>query len=425
MPSDGAPAGLCVVHAATHEHTGAGAAAVRIHRAVTKAGLRSELLVLHGTGAEPGVEVVVSPRRRLPLDLLLRAENALLGLQKNGEAAYRSLGLVRGPGLAALRRRRADVVHLHWIPGLLGVADVPDIAPPLVWTFHDQWPMCGAEHYTASARPREGYTPGNRVPGSGGLDLDRWAWERKRARWRELAPVIACPSRWLAGEIRASALFGGREVHVLPNPLDTGLWRPQDRAALRARLGLPVDRTLILFSAWSASTDRRKGFHVLSAALARLAARGLAADADVVLLGATGSDRIEGFSAHWMGHVADEGLVSRICAACDVLALPSLQDNYPNTLAEGMACGLAAVASDIGGIPDLVQHGKTGLLAPPGDAERLAEQLALVLRDAELRARLAEAGRRAVVLACDERTVAARYLELYRLALARRAAASR
>ncbi|MFY9317914.1 MAG: glycosyltransferase [Burkholderiales bacterium] len=421
----GAAAGPCVVHATTHEHTGAGTAAVRIHRAVTKAGLRSELLVLHGTGAEPGVEVVVAPRRRLPLDLLHRAENALLGLQRSGEAAYRSLGYVRGPGLAALQRRRADVVHLHWIPGLLGVADVPEIAPPLVWTFHDQWPTCGAEHYTASARPREGYTPGNRVPGSRGLDLDRRAWERKRALWKDLAPVLACPSRWLAGEIRASVLFGGREVHVLPNPLDTALWRPQDRTALRARLGLPIDRTLILFSAWGITTDRRKGFHVLSEALAHLAARGLAAEAEVVLLGATGHERVQGFPAHWMGHVGDEARVREICAACDVLALPSLQDNYPNTLAEGMACGLATVASDIGGIPDLVQHGKTGLLAPPGDAERLAEQLALVLRDAELRARLAEAGRRAVMLACDERAVAARYLELYRLAPAQRAAASR
>jgi len=424
MSTDAAP-GPSVVHAATHEHTGAGTSAVRIHRAVAKAGLRSRLLVLHGTGAEPGIEVVVPPRRRLPLDLMLRAENALLRLQQSSEAGYRSLGYVRGPGLAALRRRGADVVHLHWIPGLLGVADVPRIAPPLVWSFHDQWPMCGAEHYTASARPREGYVPRNRVPGSRGLDLDRWVWERKRTRWRGLAPIVTCSSRWLADEARASVLFSGCEVHVVPTPLDTALWRPQDRAALRSRLGLPPERTLILFSAWGLTTDLRKGFHVLSAALARLAARGLDAETDLVFVGEAGHERVQGFTAHWMGHVGDEALVRAICAACDVIALPSLQDNYPNALAEGMACGLAAVGSDTGGIPDLVQDGKTGLLAPPGNAERLAEQLALVIRDAGLRARLAEAGRSAVVHACDERTIAARYLELYRLALARRSAAPR
>jgi glycosyltransferase involved in cell wall biosynthesis len=71
----------------------------------------------------------------------------------------------------------------------------------------------------------------------------------------------------------------------------------------------------------------------------------------------------------------------------------------------------------VGGIPDLVQHGVTGLLAPPGDAAALAAQLALALGDGALRRRLADAGRQAVAQACDERTVAQRYLALYRRAI--------
>jgi glycosyltransferase involved in cell wall biosynthesis len=424
MPTEAAP-GPCVVHATTHEYTGAGTAAVRIHRAVTKAGLRSELLVLHGTGAEPGVEVIVAPRRRLPLDLLLRAENALLGLQKSGEAAYRSLGWVRGPGLAALRRRRADVVHLHWIPGLLGIADVPEIAPPLVWSFHDQWPMCGAEHYTASARPREGYAPGNRVPGSGGLDLDRWAWERKRARWKDLAPIVVCSSRWMADEVRASRLFGRCDVHLVANPLDTALYRPQDRAAARAKLGLPADRRLMLFGAWDALNDRRKGWHVLAEALRILAARGRSGAADLVVFGADAGGRVQGFETHWRGFVHDLDDLRRLYAACDLLVVPSLLDNSPNTLAEAMACGTPAVGSDTGGIPDLVEHGKSGLLAAPGDAAQLADRLEALLLDDALRARLGAAARERVEQECGEAVVGARYAEIYRLALARRAAASR
>jgi glycosyltransferase involved in cell wall biosynthesis len=222
----------------------------------------------------------------------------------------------------------------------------------------------------------------------------------------------------MADEVRASALFGGREVEVLPNPLDTGLYRPQERAAARRQLGLPESRTLLLFGAWGVSGDRRKGFHVLAEALGRLRGLASARGADLVLFGASGSERVQGFETHWMGFVSDEARMRLLYSACDVLALPSLQDNYPNTLAEGMACGLAAVASDTGGIPDLVRHGETGLLVPPGDAVRLAEQLARVLGDAALRARLAEAGRRAVEQACDERGVAARYLDLYRRAIA-------
>jgi glycosyltransferase involved in cell wall biosynthesis len=404
---------LHVLHAATHEHTGAGRAAVRTHCAVAKAGVRSELLVLHGTGAEPGIEVLAGPWRRRVADLRLRAENALLSLQVTSDGAYRSLG-IGGPGRAAIRRRNPDIVHLHWIPGLLGIADLPAIDQPVVWTFHDQWPICGAEHYTELARPRVGYEATNRGPGARGPDLDRWTWQRKRASWKTFAPVVVCSSRWMAGEVRASLMFGGRDIHVIPNPLDTSLYRPQDRAAARLRLGLPADRTLLLFGAWGATTDRRKGFHVLSEALRQMSARGAAADTDLVLFGESGSERVQGFNTHWLGVIGDEASMRQLYSACDVLAIPSLQDNLPNVLAEAMACGLPAVGSDTGGIPDLIRHMETGLLAAPGDASQLAERLEILLRDAQLRSRVGEAARHAITQACAEDLIGARYAGIYR-----------
>jgi glycosyltransferase involved in cell wall biosynthesis len=408
---------LRVLHAATHEHTGAGRAAARAHAAVAKAGIDSRLLVQHGTAAQPGVELLGSPFQRRLANWRLRAEQALLSLQTGGEAGYRSLGFA-SPGMAAVRARSPDIVHLHWIPGLLGMADLPRLDQPVVWTFHDQWPICGAEHYTGLARPREGYQANNRAPGAGGLDLDRWLWRRKRKLWQHFAPVIVTPSRWLAGEVRESLMFGGRRIHVVPNPLDTALFRPQERAAARHQLGLPAGRALLLFGAWGALADRRKGFHVLAEALRRLAERGLAGSADLVLFGAAGSGSVQGFATHWMGFIEDEAKMSLLYSACDAFALPSLQDNYPNTLAEAMACGLPAVASDTGGVPDLVQHMETGLLAPPADASLLADALSLILRDAALRARLGEAARRAAAQACDERAVGERYAGIYRQAIA-------
>jgi glycosyltransferase involved in cell wall biosynthesis len=409
---------LRVLHAATHEHTGAGRAAVRTHHAVAKAGLQSELIVLYGTGADPGIRVIGGPAPGLAADLRNRAERALLSLQASGDDAYRSLGLGGTPGLAAIHDAPADVVHLHWIPGLLGIADLPAIARPVVWTFHDQWPICGAEHYTELARPREGYTPANRRPGAGGPDLDRWTWRRKQRHWEGFAPVIVCSSRWMQSEVRASVLFGDRDVHVIPNPLDTALYRPQDGAAARRALGLPAGRTLLLFAAWGATTDRRKGFDVLSEALRQPPLQGLAGAVDLVVCGATGGERVGGFATHWLGHLDDEAAMRRLYASCDVLAIPSRQDNLPNILAEAMACGLPAVGSATGGIPDLIRHGETGLLAAPGDAVQLADRLGLLLGDAALRARIADAARRHIESLCGERLVGSRYAEVYRVAVA-------
>lgn len=387
-----------ILHATTHQDSGAGRAALRIHRAVRASGADSSVLALYASN--PGLHV------RIVAGLQRRAERALLSLLGSAGGNYRSLGLLGSSGAAKIRAERPDIVHLHWIPGLLRIADLPAIDCPVVWTFHDAWPILGVQHYDDTRQPRSG--------------IDRWVFERKQYLWRNFAPIIVAPSRWLAEEARRSPLFGARDVHVIPNPVDTALFHPQDRAEARARLGLPADRILLLHGAWNSATDRRKGFHVLTGALGQLASRGHADKADLVVFGASGSERVGGLRTHWQGFIADDARLAALYSACDIVIIPSLQDNLPNILVEAMACGAAAVGSATGGIPDLIREGETGLLAPPGDASALSRQLERLLGDAALRARLGQGARRRVELACNERAVGAAYLELYRAALERR-----
>jgi glycosyltransferase involved in cell wall biosynthesis len=407
---------LRVLHLTVHEHSGAGRAVVRIHRALRKAGVQSSVLVLHGSGADPGV-TVLGPWARAGAAFQLRIESVVLGLQRGAEPGYRSVGLFGVPGISE-RCAAADVVHLHWIPGLLGIADVASPRAPAVWTFHDQWPMCGAEHYTGLTRPSIGYAPENRAPGTRGPDVDAWVWRLKRAHWKHFMPRIVCPSGWLAAEARRSLLFGAREVRVIPNPIDTTVFRPREREAARRELGLPANRVLLLFGAWSATTDARKGFHVLSAALEHLAARGFARSMDLVVFGSQGKGRIHGFETHWRGFVRSEEDLAVLYSACDALALPSLSDNFPNTAIEAMACGLPVVGTRAGGIPEIVHDGQDGLLAEPGDATSLADRLERLIADVALRRRMGDAARRTVAHLCNEASIAERYLAVYRAAVA-------
>lgn len=84
----------------------------------------------------------------------------------------------------------------------------------------------------------------------------------------------------------------------------------------------------------------------------------------------------------------------KIMAMTDIVVLPSLTEGMPFTIIEAMAYGKPVVASAVGGIPEVVEHQKTGLLVPPKDPKRLAEALLKLVDDEQLRAQMGEAGRR-------------------------------
>jgi glycosyltransferase involved in cell wall biosynthesis len=82
-----------------------------------------------------------------------------------------------------------------------------------------------------------------------------------------------------------------------------------------------------------------------------------------------------------------------LVAACDVFVLPTKKDFSPLAILEAAACGLAVVATDVGGIPEQVEHGVTGLLVPPGDATALAGAIDALVSDPAKRRDMGAAGR--------------------------------
>jgi glycosyltransferase involved in cell wall biosynthesis len=116
-------------------------------------------------------------------------------------------------------------------------------------------------------------------------------------------------------------------------------------------------------------------------------------------------------SVHWVGPTSD---VLPYLRAADLFVLPSLAEGMSNALLEAMATGLPCVVSDIGGNRDLIEHGRTGLLFRPGDAEHLAQLLCQILPAADHRRYLGEAARRHVCQHYSLAAIADRYEELYR-----------
>jgi glycosyltransferase involved in cell wall biosynthesis len=120
----------------------------------------------------------------------------------------------------------------------------------------------------------------------------------------------------------------------------------------------------------------------------------------------------------FLGHRDD---VPARLADADIFALPSRSDAFPNAALEAMAAGLPIVASRVGGIPELIDHERTGLLVPPGDAASLADRLCRLMIDPELGARLGDAARDEVQSRYSFDRMVAAFESIYLVELARSA----
>jgi L-malate glycosyltransferase len=94
---------------------------------------------------------------------------------------------------------------------------------------------------------------------------------------------------------------------------------------------------------------------------------------------------------------AQEAIIPLLSAA-DVFLLPSVQESFGLAALEAMACGVPVVASNVGGLPEVIEHGVTGFLHPPADLAAMAASAVSVLTDASLHRRISTAGRQRV---CD------------------------
>jgi glycosyltransferase involved in cell wall biosynthesis len=251
------------------------------------------------------------------------------------------------------------------------------------------------------------------------------AGARRRAAWRGgIAPsadAVVTVSERLAEEMRR--LVGGRKVVCLPNGIEVERFAAGDREGARAALGLAPEALVV---GAVGNTRPVKGHMDLLRAAATVMARVPAAT--VVLVGAevepVASELRQFCRARGLeGRVVFTGLrrdVEALLPAMDIFCLPSLSEGMSGALLQAMAAGRPVVATAVGGNPEVVVEGETGLLVPVRDPEALARALLALAEAPALRARMGAAGQQRVRERYSLQTMIARYDALYRAVLARR-----
>lgn len=411
---DGLPTSLLLSY--SDIRGGAARAAQRLHVALRRAGAESRMLVQNKAGDDPDVIGSTGALQRRWATVRPYVDFAPARLFRRGAGVPYSVGWLPSGQVGRIGMLSADILHLHWVAGgMLSVGDVARLPGPLVWTLHDMWAFTGGCHYDGGCgRFVSGCGPCPVLGSTFAHDLSRWSWGRKKRLLRRDDLVIVAPSRWLAAEAARSAVLATHDIRVIPNALDTALFKPVDREAARRVLGLPVDRPIVMFAAMNATGDGRKGFRHLDHALRRLAESGtrplaLIAGSD----GPAGAQAVP-LEARYLGTIEDEALLAAAYCAADVFVAPSEQENLSNAVVEAMACGTPCIAFRVGGMPDLIDHGENGFLAEPLVAADLARCIGELL-DATptLRHILGVRAREKIVGMCEEGAVARRHLALY------------
>ena len=284
--------------------------------------------------------------------------------------------------------READIIQLYNIHGgYFSHTVLPSITGnrPVVWRLSDMWPMTGHCAYSYECKAWEngcGSCPYLKEYPSLARDTTHFLWSVKKRVYSNSRLTIVAPSKWIANMARKSPLLGRFPVHWIPNSVDTAVFRPIPKEHARAVLGIPADRKTILFSG-QLLQERRKGYSFLMRALEKLAN----VESELITLLVAGwygrsLDTARRFQVRHLGDLFNNDLmIATSYSAADMFVLPTLADNFPNTILESMACGTPVVSFDVGGISEALTHMETGYLATPADPDDLARGIQVLLDD--------------------------------------------
>ncbi len=372
---------------------GAAVAAVRLLKALRGCSADAEMLVLEAAKDDPAIHPLVTNKwDRLVRNFKFAAEVfSFVPYEKSRQQRFAFSPGRFGYNISQHPQvKEADVLHLHWVnQGFLSLHDLNRLiqtGKPMVWTLHDTWAFTGGCHYPGTCggfTSTCGNCPLLKSPGSN--DLSARQHLRKERMYANVAITFVGCSDWMKQMAERSTLVKKDLRHLVKhifNPVDTGLFKPADKQKVRAELGLPADKKLLLFGAAN-TTDPRKGIIHLLRALKQLNAKnpGLKDELELMAFG----KNIETFShelpyrMHPFHTVKGEERMARLYQAADLFVLPSMQDNLPNTVVESMSAGVPVVGFDIGGVPEMIKHQENGFLAAPGKWKDLAEGILFVL----------------------------------------------
>ena len=376
-----------------HHNGGAAVAATRLHHALLKNGVESTMLVgaprqQEALSTDPTVNSLAESflGDKLAFGRFVAERLYFLPHEKDKSVRFQFSPAVIGADLTSHPViQKADVLHLHWINfGFLsinGLDKLLKLGKPIVWTLHDMWAFTGGCHYTRGCDHFLTHCrqcPYLRNPDD--TDLSYRVFEEKLQIFQNVGLHFTPPSDWLGRQVQASALVGKFPLTVIPNPIDQCVFRPMPRSEVDSHFNLTARGPRLLFGSFN-TTDPRKGFAYFAEALTLLKQQYKGPEPEILIFGKGQAQDFAHlpYPVRHLGVLRSEDVVAKAYNAADAMVVPSLEDNLPNTIVEALSCGTPVIGFRTGGIPEMIDHTRTGYLAEAGSANELAQGIQWLL----------------------------------------------
>lgn len=430
---------LRIVQVSTYDIAGGAENIARsLHDIYRERGHWSRLVVGYKRGADPDTILIDNRDRGKGNGLFRIAQETLMGRQ-----------YLDYPGshlIPQLIGKPFDIVHCHNLHGgYFDLAALPQLATlaPVILMLHDAWLLTGhCAHFFGCNRWRVGcgQCPDLSIPPAIHVDGTHFNWQRKRQILTSQPITVTTPSQWMLDQAKQSYL----QMHpakLIYNGVDQRVFRPGSKVEARRRLELPKDKKIVLFLANSGLLNIWKDGATLVKALQLLLRTPAEAERPVIVALGGNTPRPASLErevrrvARWIlnrpneedilskarlsdfviqrGTIRDTQVMAEYYRAADTLAYATRVDNCPLTILEALSCGLPVIASAVGGVPELIRDGETGILVPPGDAIALTQALRRVLKDNTFRERLSTAATEHALGRFGIERQATEYLDLY------------
>jgi glycosyltransferase involved in cell wall biosynthesis len=284
-----------------------------------------------------------------------------------------------------LHAEKYDLLNLHWISGFIDYRQffkyMSSEKKPIVWRLADMNAFTGGCHYDFNCNK---YSAGcgacPQLNSNNNNDLSSRIWKRKNTLFSMLNPEaihLVALSSWMKEKVNKSPFFSKFPITLIPNGVNLNIFQPKDKKKIREALNISSHKKVILCIAHSLSSPR-KG---LSYAIEAINTLDNIHDYVVITVGYL-DKRISFKCPHFhFAWTSNNDELARYYNAADVFLFSSIEENFPNTVIESMACGTPAVGFAIGGVLDIIEDNVNGLLVEDVDSKKMSEQIVRIFSD--------------------------------------------